>query len=167
MLVLALLVVSLLGPWGFVERINVPAQYDCNPPWIRLEGDFCGMTYTGLEMIGLGGSALAALAEGQASSSIGVRDIFAALAIVLLITLLLLPYIITLVRLLTGDRRPGSGFSLAAWGLAAAAGALIMMSDPSQPAHLKWGLWLLTGLALVMLVVEARRLWMARRSLLA
>ncbi len=44
--ILALLIISLLGPWMF-DLINVPAEYPCDEPFVRLEGDFCGYPLSG------------------------------------------------------------------------------------------------------------------------
>lgn len=49
---LILFVVALLGPWTF-DVINVPAEYECSAPFIRLNGDFCGMPMSGLWVGGL------------------------------------------------------------------------------------------------------------------
>src|SRR3990172_8658466 len=40
-ILLALLVVAIIGPWTY-DLIHVPAEYPCQPPFVRLEGDFCG-----------------------------------------------------------------------------------------------------------------------------
>jgi len=40
-LALILLVIAFSGPWAF-EQINVPMPYECDPPYIRLDEDFCG-----------------------------------------------------------------------------------------------------------------------------
>jgi hypothetical protein len=44
---LAALLLAILGPWAF-DRTNVPAEYPCTRPHIRLEGDFCGLPLSGL-----------------------------------------------------------------------------------------------------------------------
>lgn len=49
---LILFVVALLGPWTF-DVINVPAEYECSAPFIRLNGDFCGIAMSGLWVGGL------------------------------------------------------------------------------------------------------------------
>ena len=49
---LILFVVALLGPWTF-DVINVPAEYECSAPFIRLNGDFCGTVMSGLWVGGL------------------------------------------------------------------------------------------------------------------
>jgi hypothetical protein len=49
-LVLALFLVSMLGPWMF-ELIPVPAQYACATPSVRLYDDFCGYPRSGFETI--------------------------------------------------------------------------------------------------------------------
>ena len=50
--ILLLLIISLLGPWTF-DQINVPAQYPCTPPIVRLYGDFCGVPLSGIQVFGL------------------------------------------------------------------------------------------------------------------
>ncbi len=45
-LILLLLIITFMSPWGY-DRIHVPAQYDCTPPFIRLAGDFCGTPVPG------------------------------------------------------------------------------------------------------------------------
>ncbi|HMS01246.1 MAG TPA: hypothetical protein PKE62_18530 [Anaerolineales bacterium] len=50
--VLLLLILALLGPWMF-DQINVPAEYDCSAPFIRLNGDFCGLPISGLRFFWL------------------------------------------------------------------------------------------------------------------
>jgi hypothetical protein len=44
---LAVLLLAILGPWAF-DRTNVPAEFPCTGPHIRLEGDFCGIPMSGL-----------------------------------------------------------------------------------------------------------------------
>jgi hypothetical protein len=44
--ILILFITSMLGPWMF-DLINVPAEYACSKPNVRLYGDFCGMPVPG------------------------------------------------------------------------------------------------------------------------
>jgi hypothetical protein len=39
---LALLAISVFGPWGF-DLIHVPAEFPCSAPHVRLSGDYCGL----------------------------------------------------------------------------------------------------------------------------
>jgi hypothetical protein len=59
--------VGLLGPWAY-DLINVPAEFTCNAPNVRLEGDYCGMPLSGILIFGgmIGGmvDASARLMEG-------------------------------------------------------------------------------------------------------
>jgi len=45
--VLVLLLVAIMGPWAF-DRIYVPSEYSCSAPFVRLEGDFCGVPLGGI-----------------------------------------------------------------------------------------------------------------------
>jgi len=47
-LILVLFIICMLGPWAF-ELLNVPAQYPCEKPSVRLTGDFCGYPFLGFE----------------------------------------------------------------------------------------------------------------------
>ena len=49
-LILALFIISMLGPWAF-DLLNVPAQYPCGKPSVRLYGDFCGSPISGFGVI--------------------------------------------------------------------------------------------------------------------
>ena len=51
-IILIVFVVTLIGPWMF-DQINVPAEYACDKPFIRLEGDFCGSPLSGFQFFSL------------------------------------------------------------------------------------------------------------------
>ena len=40
--ILLLFIVAMFGPWIY-NLINVPAEYTCSHPNVRLYGDFCGV----------------------------------------------------------------------------------------------------------------------------
>jgi hypothetical protein len=50
--ILALFIIAMLGPWTF-DLINVPAQYLCDEPFVRLYGDYCGSPVSGFGAIQL------------------------------------------------------------------------------------------------------------------
>ena len=62
MVVLVGMIVAFLGPWAF-DRINVPAQYECTPPNIRLYGDFCGIPFSGFQFFLWTGGAFISINE--------------------------------------------------------------------------------------------------------
>jgi len=47
---LAFLYLAMFGPWAY-DRINVPAEFSCNFPIVRLEGDYCGVPLSGISIL--------------------------------------------------------------------------------------------------------------------
>ena len=43
---LVVVLVAIMGPWTF-DPINVPSEYPCQAPYIRLDDDFCGTPLPG------------------------------------------------------------------------------------------------------------------------
>lgn len=46
---LTLLLIAMAGPWVY-DLIHVPAQYSCDGPNVRLQGDFCGLPFPGFNV---------------------------------------------------------------------------------------------------------------------
>jgi hypothetical protein len=150
---LAGLLLAFLGPWAF-DRILVPAEYPCNRPHIRLEGDFCGLPLSGLWN-------LAAIALNFIPTSVRlitggtvVADWLLMLGYLLGAFLLVLPVYSTLLLVRAGDRRSRQIFNAAAWGLALGVSLLFVSVYPYMHPAL-WGIWLYIGVAASALIVEA------------
>jgi hypothetical protein len=155
--ILVLLLVAIMGPWTF-DRINVPAEYPCSAPDIRLEGDFCGMPISGIWifswMIGgfiIMGVELVTGATGFADSG---GEFLRAFLFIMVLLLLLLPIFSTLFLIVRGDRRRRQVFNAAAWGLAASIGLLIGITIYQKLFWRLWGIWLYIGLAVSALILE-------------
>ena len=152
--ILALVPVAIVGPWT-LDRINVPSEYPCSPPTIRLEGDFCGTPLSGTWIFrwmiyGLI-YASAGLVTGATVPGEWARMFFTSL----LFSLLVLPFFSTLLLILRGDRRRRQLFNAAAWGLAAGMGLVIGLSSYPRLFWVLWGNWLYVGLAAGALILEA------------
>jgi hypothetical protein len=166
--ILLLLLVALLGPWAF-EQINVPAQYPCSPPFIRLEGDFCGIPLSGMRiffgMVGgfisivVGFVSGATILAGRAGEFLGM------FLYLLLLFLLFLPFISTLRLMRGGDLRRSQVYHVAVWGLAAVFSGLILVTfSLSRLNWAIWGLWFYVGLAASALILESLVLIVGRRA---
>lgn len=149
------LVIAIVGPWAF-ERINVPAKYPCAAPYVRLQGDFCGLPVSGIGI-------LSAVIPESIRSSLelvsGAMDVadFARKAVVMLgAAFLLLPLISTLLLLFNEGGAGRLLFDWVAWVLAAAVslGWLFLWEKGVLPGQL-WGAWLYVGLAVTMLMMKA------------
>jgi hypothetical protein len=151
---LVLLVLALLGPWTY-EVVNVPAEYSCNAPYVRLEGDYCGEPMPGARIIlglALGFfSNLAGFLAGTVSFDGRARELlFMFLSIFPVLALLSTPLVIW-----QKGSRTLSVFQIAAWALAAILGLFLAVSGISiAPHRFLWGAWIYAVLTPVVLIME-------------
>jgi hypothetical protein len=127
-IILIVFVVTLLGPWMF-DQINVPAEYACDEPFIRLEGDFCGYPLSGLQF-------------------------FSLFTVVGLSLLLLIPFFTTLLLIWKKDSLRLQTINLSVWGLALILTLLLFVIQLKNKVFYLWGLWLYIVLAICTLIVE-------------
>ena len=127
-LILILFVVTLIGPWMF-DQINVPAEYACDKPFIRLEGDFCGSPLSGFQF-------------------------FSLFILVGLSLLLLIPFFTTLLVIWKKDSRRLQTINLSMWSLALILALLLFVLQLQDKVFYLWGLWLYIMLAICTLIVE-------------
>ena len=148
--VLILFVIALLGPWTF-DQINVPAEYDCSAPFIRLNGDFCGMPMSGLQFLWLwvGGFfyMLFELIRGRFTGQ--GSEFFFGLSI-----LPLIPFFTTLLLLWKKDARQFRIVHFFEWVLALILALVIFIPQINDPIARLWGLWLYILLAVGAIVIE-------------
>jgi hypothetical protein len=111
-----LLILAVLGPWAY-ERISVPAEYACSPPYIRLEGDFCGFPWSWIRGFFWVSGGLISISVGMVTGELifieWIREIFVSL----LLFLPLLPFFSTLLLILREDHPHRQVFTIIAWGL--------------------------------------------------
>ena len=151
--ILVLLLVAIMGPWTF-DRINVPSEYPCSTPNIRLEGDFCGTPMSGIWIFSwmVGGFINASV--GFVTGAMGFTEWTRAFLFSLRLFLLLLPFFSTLLLILGGGHRRRQMFQAGAWGLASGIGLLIGISRYPKLFWALWGVWLYIGLAASALILE-------------
>lgn len=161
--ILALLLLASMGPWGF-DRIHVPAQYPCSAPFIRLEGDFCGLPLSGMWMLSILPGEFISLAVGTVAGRIAFTDLGRTFLGIVLVLFALLPVISALLWIFPGHHQHQSKFHLAAWGLAAVfIVRLLPLTLEFRPGQL-WGLWLYTGLVSSVLILAVVALAIRGRS---
>jgi hypothetical protein len=168
--ILVLLLVAIMGPWTFGDRINVPSEYPCSAPWVRLEGDFCGMLLSGIGVFSWMVGGLINLGVRLATGATAFTDVARVLLFSLLLLLLVAPFFSTLRLILGGDRRRWRMFHVVAWGLAVGTGLLLGLSGSwrlswvfSRLFWVLWGIWLYIGLAGSALILEVLVLVAGRR----
>jgi hypothetical protein len=156
---------ALVGPWGFDET-NVPAEYTCSPPSVRLEGDFCGHPLEGFRILGWFVIGIIFSSVELVTGAIVFSDWVRQLLYSMYLLLLVLPLFSTLLLLLRGDHRRLQIFSIAAWGLAAGMGLVIGLLNYPRLFWVLWGPWLYIGLgvsALTLEVLSLRRVAIAHQ----
>jgi hypothetical protein len=137
---LLLLGLSFAGPW-FFDLIMVPAEYECNLPFIRLEGDFCGSPLSYLDFtFSIFVSDLSTIRSGF-FNTLTLADLYREYSFRFLFFLAALPFFSTLLGLWKPRHRSLQIFNWICWGLAVliALGSLIF-SEMLHPAL--WGFWL-------------------------
>ncbi len=150
---LLLLFIAVIGPW-FLERINIPAPYDC--PGIRLDDNFCGTPTSILWILIF----ILFNLKDFISSLFNGTGITAALLFISGLLIIILPPLSTLLLIFFEDhpRRKKVQIALFSFGAAASlffvfAGQLI--PDFSNPIWLLWGFWLYLIAAAGMLILES------------
>jgi hypothetical protein len=160
--VLGLLVVAILGPWT-LDPIWVPAERQCHAPFIRMEGDFCGMPLSGAWLLWALVSEFISLVISLVTGAPVLTNWGRAFLFLLFALLSVLPFFSTLLLILAGDRLRRQVFNVAAWSLAAGIGLLMGMSSYPRLYWALWGIWLYIGLAAGALILEILTLAAGRK----
>ena len=148
--ILALLIVSLLGPWMF-DRIFVPVEYMCSPPNIRLGGDFCGVPVSGFQFFGLFVGGFFQMILELISGTFGnrSRELLVGLSI-----LPLIPFFTSLLLSWKQDPRRLPKINLIAWILALIPTLTIFIIQIKDQIIRLWGLWLYILVAVSAIIFE-------------
>jgi hypothetical protein len=156
---LILLAVAMLGPWAY-DLIHVPAQYSCDGPNVRLEGDFCGVPISFLMGLGAFFGSLPSILSGD--TAIG-WDLLA-LALPLMLLVFIAPMFTNLVLLRHNHQARWQVFNLTAWGLAAIVAGIYLGLSAFRPYASPWGVLLYVVVTLGVLALEMRSLMLSRRA---
>ena len=156
-ILLALLLAGIAGPWVF-DKINVPAEYTCQPPNYRLYGDFCGVPLSGAYV------AWAILSEWLRSFNMAISgmDPLRAVLIRWLALVIFLPYASSILLLLRPNSRRASIFQIFACVLAIGLGVLLSFNTDPNLLLVIWGVWLYALAALDFAALEI--LLLARKT---
>lgn len=148
---LILLVISMMGPWAF-DRIYVPDEHTCEPPFVRIDGDFCGSIMSWFSLFSwFTDGFLTTLRRLIAGLSAGQAREFLA---VLLVMLPVLPFFSTLLLMWRKNSTRLKTIHLIAWGLGCLFPLLIIAFEWNGSVLKLWGLWLYFLLAIGALLVE-------------
>lgn len=151
---LFLMVAAFLGPWVF-DRIHVPAEYACDPPFVRLEGDFCGVPLPGTWMVFALSSEFVNLISRLIMGRLGFAESSRGLMIILLAIVFLLPAISTFLLIVRGNHRRLQSFQIGVLCLAGSLMLWVLSATPDLRIGRLWGPWLYTGVVFSVLILEA------------
>ncbi|MDX1377434.1 MAG: hypothetical protein R3307_01195 [Anaerolineales bacterium] len=152
--ILMLLAISMPGPWMF-DLINVPAEFTCSEPHVRLYGDFCGLPLSGFEFFKLfvGGFFYMLFTLTTGSFLNDPRELLVGLPI-----LSLIPFITSLLLIWKREPRRLSTINLVAWILALIPTLFMfvfMVVQRNGYVLRLWGLWLYVSVAISAVVIES------------
>jgi hypothetical protein len=158
---LVLLLAALIGPWTF-DHVYVPQQYECTPPTVRLEGDFCGVKLSGLWIIRFVIPAFIQMSGMLVSGKAVLSEIGGEFLFSILLSLLVLPFISTLLLILH-EGRNRVRFHLAALSIALVVSVWFGLLNYTEQSWRLWGGWLYSAVIAVSLLVEGLMLVAERR----
>lgn len=163
-LILLLLIITFMSPWGY-DRIHVPAQYDCTPPFIRLEGDFCGTPVPGTWSLFVSFGIIFTTIVGAADVSFSLlltRVLFSLFALLTPLAILSSLFIV----LFSGRQTWPQTRHLKLLGLSVVGGVgfLLLVALPQGVGSFYiWGTWAYVLLVLAALLLELAA-WQSNRS---
>ena len=155
-LVIAMFVMSMLGPWAF-DLLNVPAQFPCSYPNVRLNGDFCGAPFSGFRGFTWAIRDLFFILGDLIKWGIVVR--IPELIALVSMWIMVLPFFSTLLLLWNTNSRRLQILNLIAWGMACfpASRFFVLQTSRDQFVHLSyllWGVWLYILVAIAAIILE-------------
>lgn len=156
MLVPVLFVISMLGPWIF-DLLNVPAQYPCGKPSVRLYGDFCGYPMSGFEIIKFTNGGLFYILDQLIKGNFAGRIVD--LIFPFSTWLLILPFFSTLLLIWNKNSRRLQTINLIAWGIALFVILTVFILQTREELfvrtfYLLWGIWLYILVATGTIIIE-------------
>ena len=154
--VLLLFLVSLFGPWAF-DLLNVPAQFPCGWPAVRLKDDFCGYPMSGFGAFICANSGFIYILDDLIRGNIAGR--IPELISLIFTWIIILPFFSTLLLIWNKNSRRLQTINLIAWGLACipALTLFILQTNRDELVHflyLLWGVWLYILVAIGTFIFE-------------
>ena len=155
-LVIAMFIISMLGPWAF-DLLNVPAQFSCGYPNVRLNGDFCGAPTSGFGGLIWTVGGFFSILNDLINGSIVAR-IPEAIALVSM-WLVVLPFFSTLLLIRKTNSQRLQIINLTAWGIGCflALKSFTLQTSREQFVHLSyllWGVWLYILVTVAAIILE-------------
>jgi hypothetical protein len=156
LLILALLLVSLMGPWTF-DLINVPAKYACDMPVVRLYGDFCGFPMSGFQTVKWAAGGFFHILDELARGNFATR--FPELVFLFGALVIVLPFFSNLLVAGKRDSDRLQIMNVIVWGMGCLPALTLFILQSSRDQfvrfyYLLWGLWLYILVAIGAMIFE-------------
>lgn len=142
------------GPWVF-DRVWVPGEFDCTPPSIRLDENFCGLPLSGITFFiwWIGGVVNSSISMVTSSTAFLTWLREGLLPLIFLFPLFAV--LSTILLILLGEKQWLKNVNITIWGISL--GICIWLGTQNHPSffYVVWGLWLFIGLSLITLILES------------
>ena len=153
---LVLFIISMLGPWTF-DLINVPAQYPCDKPFVRLYGDFCGYPMSGFGTITWATTGFFDILDDLLKGQFAAR--IAELVFLTGVLVVVLPFFSHLLLIGNRNSRRLQTINLIVWGIACLPTLTMFILQSNRDQFLRffyllWGLWLYILVAIGAILFE-------------
>lgn len=154
--ILALLLVSMMGPWTF-DLINVPAKYTCDMPFVRLYGDFCGYPMSGFQTVKWAAGGFFHVIDEFVEGNFAMR--FSELIFLFGALVIVLPFFSNLLLIGKRDSHGLQIMNVIVWGMVCLPALTIFILQSSRDqfvrfSYLLWGLWLYILVAIGAMIFE-------------
>jgi hypothetical protein len=138
------------------DTIHVPARYACDDPFVRLEGDYCGLPMSGIKAftwfgLGLIGAVAQLVTETHAGAY--SRSLLGYL-VALFFIFPLFPFVSNLVAILKQRSQRLQTTTTILWGLGCLLTLPVLLSGLGPQTDKLWGLWIYIALAFGMTIFE-------------
>lgn len=160
---LILIVVALFGPWAY-DLISVPAQYPCEAPFVRLQGDFCGQP---VALLLAGPGAILGAIVAALTGNIAAGYWFPQVPVMLTMIFVFVPPLTVAVLLRRDEPERWQTINAAVLALAAAGAAVYLALQLPRPYGPPWGGLLYLVVVLTLLALELLSLRRTRRQVQA
>jgi hypothetical protein len=158
-LILLVVLGSFFGPW-VIDSINVPAEYECQPPGVRMDGDSCGYPISGAWVMQAFAIELPRSLMEQIQTTVEWDEVGRLFLGLLFLLILLLPLPAAVAVAVVTPARSLLVAHLVISLLGVAAGLLPGLSYPLHVLPAVWGVWLYIATVIggvILDVVEIRR----------
>lgn len=145
-MLLLLLMAAFLGPWTYTMDGAPPAEW-CTSPYLLLDNGRCGSLVSGASILFFVGANFAGLVAGLVNGEMALVDAVVQFMLSTGIFVLLLPLLVTLLRVRYAEGRRFRVFHRISWGLAIGPSVWIAAFAPGSSALEFWGMWFYITLA--------------------